>query len=44
MGTVITGILTDVRQRNAASVESALIAKAKIAAPWANGVAGEDGM
>ncbi|HTH71859.1 MAG TPA: hypothetical protein VL737_00670 [Candidatus Pristimantibacillus sp.] len=34
MGTVITGILTDARMRDAASVESALIAKAKAFTPW----------
>ncbi len=34
MGTVITGILTDTRKRNAASVESTLITQAKVAAPW----------
>lgn len=34
MGNVITGLLTDANLRDLSSVEKALIARAKIAAPW----------
>lgn len=36
MGNVITGILTDASLRSSTSVGTALMAKAKIAAPWAS--------
>lgn len=34
MGTVITSILTDATQRDTASVSTALISEAEVAAPW----------